>query len=149
MYFITFFHYILYTIFSLIDTHKLFVRTAIQFNATNGGKPIGISSWLVRIHRGNLFSNVEQPHWPTFECSATGRPSQLREATAVAILWPSSDISVSCPQAFLACGRVWVYCVFCHLRSRVFANERPTVPSIFNVYGDSGECPSAISCLPK
>lgn len=29
--------------------------------------------------------------------------------------------------------------MFCHLRSRVFANERPTVPSIFNVYGDSGE----------
>lgn len=28
----------------------------------------------------------------------------------------------------------------CHLRSRVFANERPTVASIFNVYGDSGEC---------
>lgn len=33
-----------------------------------------------------------------------------------------------------------VWRVSCRLRSRVFANERPTVASIFNVYGDSGEC---------
>jgi hypothetical protein len=36
--------------------------------------------------------------------------------------------------------RVDEYLVFLILRSRVFANERPTVASIFNVYGDSGEC---------
>lgn len=60
---------------------------------------------------------------------------------------PSSAISVSCPQAFLACGRTRVLIVFYHLRSRVFANERPTVPSIFNVYGDSGECPNASAIL--
>lgn len=142
------FQYILYT--TLIDTHKLFVRTTIRFNAT---RKTDLNFVVARATKGiySQTSSDESKNCVSQRLNVAQRDARAnwREATAVAILWPSSDISVSCPQAFLACGRTWVSRVFCHLRSRVFANERPTVPSIFNVYGDSGECPSAIGCPDK
>lgn len=120
---------------NLINVFRVFRIVDFNWNVFGVYATGGNFGWISRASM--ILDETVQCSVALAEYSRSFPPSPKRVFSSVHL------VVVSCSRAFLASGRTRVASVrrvSCHLRSRVFANERPTVASIFNVYGDSGEC---------